>query len=70
MNIEFYKCKLDTHQLMELSYWPATPSRPVLAFSLSLMDWMGALLLECQVAVSGVARLNKVTGRNLGLLSG
>ena len=70
MSIEFCKCKLDAHRLMELGYWPATPSCPVLAFSLSLMDRMGALLLECQVAVSGVARLNKVVGHNLGLLSG
>ena len=51
MSIEFCKCKLDAHRLMELGYWPATPSRPVLAFSLSMMDWMEALLLECQVAV-------------------
>ena len=44
MNIEFCKCKLDAHWLM-------TPSRPVLAFSMSLMDWMEATLLECQVTV-------------------
>ena len=24
MNIEFCKCKLDAHWLMELGYWPAT----------------------------------------------
>ena len=51
MNIEFCKCQLDAHQLMELGYWPATLSRPVVAFSMSLMDWMEATLLECQVAV-------------------
>ena len=51
MSIEFCKCKLDAHRLMELGYWPATPSRPMLAFSMPLMDWMEALLLECQVAV-------------------
>ena len=51
MDVEFCKCKLDAHRLMELGYWPATPSRPVVAFSISLMDWMEATLLECQVAV-------------------
>lgn len=51
MSIEFCKCKLDAHRIIELGYWPATPSRPVLAFSIALLDWMEALLLECQVAV-------------------
>lgn len=37
--------------LMRFHYWPATPSRPSIAFSFALMDWMEALLLECQVAV-------------------
>ena len=36
---------------MRLRYWPATPSRPSIAFSFALMDWIEALLLECQVAV-------------------
>ena len=38
MSIEFCKCKLDAHRLMELGYWPATPSRPVLAFSCNVTD--------------------------------
>ena len=37
---------------MELGYWPASPSRPVLAFSFSFLDWLEALLLECQIAVN------------------
>jgi len=35
--------------LTDLGYWPATPSRPNLAFSFSFLDWMEALLLEAQV---------------------
>ena len=31
--------------------WPASPQFPRLAFSFELMDWVEALLLECQVAV-------------------
>ena len=38
-------------RLIELGYWPATPSRPGLAFSQAFMSWMEALLLECQVDV-------------------
>lgn len=37
--------------LVELGYWPATPSRPNLAFSFLFLDWMEALLLESQVVV-------------------
>ena len=37
--------------LIRLNYWPATPSRPSIAFSFSLLDWLQALLLECQVPV-------------------
>ena len=60
MNVEFCKCKLDAHRLMELGYWPATPSRPVVAFSMSLMDWMEATLLECQIAVQDFMRALKM----------
>ena len=31
--------------------WPASPQYPRLAFSFEMMDWVEALLLECQVAV-------------------
>ena len=37
---------------MELGYWPTSPSRPVLAFSFLFLDWLEALLLECQLAVN------------------
>lgn len=51
LNIQFCKCQPDALRLIELGYWPATPSHPGLAFTQSFMDWMEALLLECQVAV-------------------
>ena len=51
LNIQFCKCQSDALTLIELGYWPATPSRPGLAFTSSFMNWMEALLLECQVAV-------------------
>ena len=51
VEVGFCKCKNDTLTLVELGYWPATPSRPKLAFSFALLDWMEALLLECQVVI-------------------
>ena len=32
--------------------WPSAAQRPRLAFTFDLMDWMEALLLECQVSVN------------------
>lgn len=52
LNISFCKCKNDSLRIMELGYWPASPSRPVLAFSFSFFDWLEALLLECQIALN------------------
>lgn len=49
--VGFCKCRSDTLTLVELGYWPATPSRPKVAFSFAFLDWMEALLLECQVVV-------------------
>ena len=49
LNIRF--CKPDALTLVELGYWPGTPSQPLVTFSFSFMDWMEALLLECQVSV-------------------
>ena len=51
VEVGFCKCKSDTVTLVELGYWPATPSRPNPAFSFSFLDWMEALLLESQVVV-------------------
>ena len=31
--------------------WPASPQFPRLAFTFDLLDWLEALLLECQVSV-------------------
>ena len=49
--MQFCKCVPDALRLIKLGYWPATPTRPVLAFTHSFMEWMEALLLECQVSV-------------------
>ena len=51
LNVQFCKCQGDALRLIELGYWPATPTRPLLAFTKVFMDWMETLLLECQVPV-------------------
>lgn len=49
--MQFCKCIPDALRLISLGYWPATPTRPVLAFTHPFMEWMEALLLECQVSI-------------------
>ena len=51
LSVMFCPCESDVVKLIKLNYWPATPTRPSIAFSFSLLDWLEALLLECQVAL-------------------
>ena len=51
IQFDFCSCEEDALQLIKFGYWPATPSRPTTAFSFYLMDWLEALMLECQVSV-------------------
>ena len=44
LNVQFCKCQADMLRLIEMGYWPATPTRPVLAFTRAFME---TLLLEC-----------------------
>ena len=58
-------CVADALTLMRLRYWPGTPKRPQVAFSYALMDWMEALLLECQVVVQDFATALEVKIRGM-----
>ena len=58
-------CKADALTLKRLCYWPGMPKRPQVAFSFALMDWMEALLLECQVAVQDFATALEVKIREM-----
>ena len=51
LRVAFCHCEPDIVTLIRLNYWPATPARPSIAFSFALLDWLQALLLECQVPV-------------------
>ena len=37
--------------MVRAQLWPAAPKRPQIAFTFELMDWVEALLLECQVSL-------------------
>ena len=48
LSVMFCPCESDVVKLIKLNYWQEL--RPI-AFSFSLLDWLEALLLECQVAL-------------------
>lgn len=37
--------------LARAELWPATPTNPRCAFTFNLLDWIEALMLECQVSL-------------------
>ena len=49
--MEFCSCESEVETLLHAHLFPATPKQPQLAFIFQLMDWLEALMLECQVAV-------------------
>ena len=51
LDILFCSCVGDALTLIQLHYWPGSPTRPSTAFSFQLLDWIEALFLECQVSM-------------------
>ncbi|XP_074630359.1 uncharacterized protein LOC141889079 isoform X2 [Acropora palmata] len=51
VQVQFCACEADFLRLLRFNLWAATPSKPELAFSFSLMELLHVLNLECQVAV-------------------
>ena len=51
VQVQFCACEADFLRHLRFNLWAATPLKPELAFSISLMDFLHALTLECQVAV-------------------
>ena len=56
INFPFCTCESDCVKLIRLHYWPATSSKPQIAFTFHFLDWLEALLLECQVAVQDMTQ--------------
>lgn len=52
VSVTFCKCEEEATTLVRYRLWPASPARPVLAFTFDLLDRCESLLLECQVALS------------------
>ena len=51
VQVQFCACEADFLRLQCFTLWAATPSKPELAFSISLLELLHVLNLECQVAV-------------------
>ena len=49
--LHYCECEPVSVTMVCARLWPAIPQFPRLAFSFGLLDWVEALLLECQVAV-------------------
>ena len=46
--VTFCSCESEAETLIRAHFFPATPKQPHLAFSFELLDWLEALMLECQ----------------------
>ncbi|XP_025111230.1 uncharacterized protein LOC112574393 isoform X1 [Pomacea canaliculata] len=62
---EFCSCESDTVTLLRHRLWGSSPEIPSVAFKLDVMEWLRALVLECQVSVKGfvdalATRLSKI----------
>ena len=44
-------CETIVEAMVHVRLWPSSPSHPQTAYTFELLDWMEALLLECQVAL-------------------
>lgn len=50
VSVTFCTCESEVETLMRCHLFPATPKQPQLAFTFDLLDWLEALMLECQVS--------------------
>lgn len=60
INVTFCHCEEEATTLIRYCLWPASPTRPVMAFAFDLLDRCESLLLECQVALSDFVASLKV----------
>ena len=70
INFQFCSCESDCIKLIRLHYWPATSTKPQIAFDFHFLDWLEALLLECQVAVQDMIHaFSYIIKENIGQVS-
>ncbi|KAL3859476.1 hypothetical protein ACJMK2_009696 [Sinanodonta woodiana] len=51
--MQFCSCELPAETMLRSYLWPSSPKKPVLAFHIGLLEWLTALMLECQVSAKG-----------------
>ena len=62
ISVSFCSCETEAETLMRVHLFPATPKQSQLAFSFELLDWLEALMLECQVSTKDfVAAIDVLT---------
>ena len=59
--VVFCGCKSPAERLLELNLWPATPSKPTLAFTVELMEFARMLILECYASLYDIVAFMKTT---------
>jgi hypothetical protein len=50
---------MQAERLLELNLWPATPSKPLLAFTTELMDFARMLVLKCYASLYDIVSFLK-----------
>ena len=50
LTITFCTCESEAETLLQACLFPATPKHPQMVFTFALLDWLEALMFECQVS--------------------
>ena len=61
--ITFCGCSTMAERLLTCGLWPATPNKPQIAFTLSLMNKIHYLVLECQIPLHDVFNFLRLSGK-------
>ena len=50
LTVTFCTCESEAETLLQACLFPATPKHPQMVFTFALLDWLEALMFECQVS--------------------
>ena len=56
------QCQSVLERIVELGWWPASPSRPNLVFTLDLMNTVHNLVLKCHASLLDISKFLRMTG--------
>ena len=57
----FCGCKSPAERLLELNLWPATSTKPTLAFTIELMSFAQMIILNCYASLYDIVSFLKAT---------